>query len=172
LYGSSTCLRFIAPELRETGEEVDFALDGELPELVTGNDIRGILHAHTTESDGGDTLEDMAQATKDQGYAYLGLTDHSQTAQYAGGLKPADVRAQQKHTDTLNKQFGSRFRIFKGIESDILPDGSPDYSDEMLDRFDMVIASVPTVSSAWARPRRLNAPSQPLRTRTLPFSAT
>ncbi|OQW34780.1 MAG: DNA polymerase/3'-5' exonuclease PolX [Nitrospira sp. SG-bin1] len=135
-------LPFIAPELRESGKEVVLALNGELPELVTDTDIRGILHAHTTESDGGDTLEDMAQATKDRGYAYLGLTDHSQTAHYAGGLKPAEVLTQQQHIDTLNKRFGSRFRIFKGIESDILPDGSLDYPDEILDSFDMVIASI------------------------------
>lgn len=135
-------LRFIAPELRETGKEVVLALDGELPNLVTDNDIRGILHAHTRESDGVDTLADMAQATKDRGYAYLGLTDHSQTAHYAGGLKPAEVLAQQAQIDKLNNNFGSRFRIFKGIESDILPDGSLDYPDEMLDSFDMVIASV------------------------------
>jgi DNA polymerase (family 10) len=135
-------LPFIAPELRETGKEVVLALNGELPELVTDNDIRGILHAHTTESDGVDTLEDMAQATKDGGYAYLGLTDHSQAAHYAGGLKPAEVLAQQQHIDELNNNFGSRFRIFKGIESDILPNGSLDYPDEILDSFDMVIASV------------------------------
>ena len=135
-------LPFIAPELRETGKEVILALNGELPELVTDNDIRGILHAHTTESDGVDTLEDMAQATKDRGYAYLGLTDHSQTAHYAGGLKPVEVLAQQQLIDKLNNNFGSRFRIFKGIESDILPNGSLDYPDEILDSFDMVIASV------------------------------
>lgn len=135
-------LPFIAPELRETGKEVVLALDGTLPKLVTDQDIRGILHAHTTESDGVDTLEAMVQATKDRGYAYLGLTEHSQTAHYAGGLKPAEVVVQQQHIDRLNKSLGSRFRIFKGIESDILPDGSLDYPDEMLDRFDMVIASV------------------------------
>jgi DNA polymerase (family X) len=135
-------LRFIAPELRETGKEVVLALKGNLPKLVTHKDIRGILHAHTTESDGEDTLEDMAQATKDRGYAYLGLTDHSQTAHYAGGLKPAEVLAQQKQIDALNIKFGSSFRIFKGIESDILPDGSLDYPGEILNSFDMVIASV------------------------------
>jgi DNA polymerase (family 10) len=135
-------LPFIAPELRETGKEVLLALDGALPELITDADIRGILHAHTTESDGVDTLQAMVQATKDRGYAYLGLTEHSQTAHYAGGLKPAEVVAQQQHIDRLNQGFDSRFRIFKGIESDILPDGSLDYPDKMLDRFDMVIASI------------------------------
>jgi DNA polymerase (family 10) len=111
-------LPFITPELRETGKEVGLALTGARPELLTDQDIRGTLHAHTTESDGEDSLEDMVQTTKDRGYAYLGLTDHSQTAHYAGGLKPAEVRAQQQHIDTLNNKFGSQFRIFKGIESD------------------------------------------------------
>ena len=114
-------LPFIAPELRETGAEVQMALEHKLPELVTGKDIRGVLHAHTTESDGADTLEDMAKATASRGYAYLGLTDHSQTAHYAGGLKPDEVKAQQKQIEKLNKKLGAKFRVFKGIESDILP---------------------------------------------------
>jgi len=135
-------LPFIPPELRETGAEVQVALEHKLPELVTGKDIRGVLHAHTTGSDGADTLEDMAQATKSRGYAYLGLTDHSQTAHYAGGLKPDEVKAQQKQIEMLNKAFGARFRVFKGIESDILPDGSLDYADDILNSFDLVIASV------------------------------
>ena len=71
------------------GKEVGLALDGKLPELVTQDDLRGVLHAHTTESDGSDSLEDMAEATRQRGYAYLGLTDHSQSAHYAGGLKVA-----------------------------------------------------------------------------------
>jgi DNA polymerase (family X) len=135
-------LPFIPPELRETGAEVQMALEHELPELVTGKDIRGVLHAHTTESDGADTLEDMAKATKSRGYAYLGLTDHSQTAHYAGGLKPDEVKAQQTQIEKLNKQLGARFRVFKGIESDILPDGSLDYTDDILNSFDLIVASV------------------------------
>ena len=135
-------LPFIAPELRETGKEVELALDNALPALVSDKDIRGILHAHTTESDGADTLEAMAKATRNRGYAYLGLTDHSQTAHYAGGLKPDEVRAQQKQIEKLNSKLGARFRVFKGIESDILPDGSLDYPENILDTFDMVIASV------------------------------
>jgi DNA polymerase (family 10) len=78
-------LPYIAPELRETGKEVQLAADGELPELVTLDDLRGVLHVHTTESDGSDTLEEMAEAPRQRGFAYLGLTDHSQTAHYAGG---------------------------------------------------------------------------------------
>ena len=125
-------LPFVAPELRESGAEVQMALEHKLPKLVTKKDIRGVLHAHTTESDGADTLEDMAQAAKTRGYAYLGLTDHSQTAHYAGGLKAGEVLAQQKQIEKLNNKLGAKFRVFKGIESDILPDGSLDYPDNIL----------------------------------------
>jgi DNA polymerase (family X) len=135
-------LPFIPPELRETGDEVERASAGELPDLVTAEDLRGVLHAHTTESDGADTLEDMAETTRQRGYAYLGLTDHSQAAHYAGGLKPDEVLAQQKHIDELNRSYGAKFHVFKGIESDILGDGSLDYPDEILQTFDLVIASV------------------------------
>jgi DNA polymerase (family 10) len=135
-------LPYIAPELRESGAEVQRALRGELPELVGESDIRGILHAHTTESDGADTLEDMAKATRSRGYVYLGLTDHSQTAHYARGLKIHEVLAQQRQIDRLNKKSGGGFHIFKGIESDILADGSLDYPEDILNGFDMVIASV------------------------------
>ena len=135
-------LPFIAPELRELGKEVRLALDGGLPELVTQADLRGVLHAHTTESDGSDSLEDMAEATVQRGYAYLGLTDHSQTAHYAGGLKVEEVAAQQRAVDRLNKRYGAKFHVFKGIESDILGDGSLDYPDDVMASFDLVIASV------------------------------
>jgi DNA polymerase (family 10) len=135
-------LPYIAPELRETGKEVELAVAGKLPELVTQADLRGVLHAHTTESDGSDSLEDMAEAARHRGYAYLGLTDHSQTAHYAGGLKVEEVAAQQRAVDRLNKRYGARFHVFKGIESDILDDGSLDYPDEVLASFDLVIASI------------------------------
>lgn len=141
IYGSLG-LPLIAPELRETGAEVQMALEHKLPELVTNKDIRGVLHAHTLESDGVDTLEDMAKAARDRGYAYLGLTDHSQTAHYAGGLKADEVKAQQKQIEKLNQKLGGKFRVFKGIESDILPDGSLDYPDDILNSFDLIIASV------------------------------
>jgi DNA polymerase (family 10) len=135
-------LPYIAPELRETGKEVDLALKGDLPELVTQADVRGVLHAHTTDSDGTDSLEDMAEATRERGYAYLGLTDHSQAAHYAGGLTADEVAAQQRAIDRLNARYGSGFHVFKGIESDILGDGSLDYPDEVLASFDLVIASI------------------------------
>ncbi|MBW8856860.1 MAG: DNA polymerase/3'-5' exonuclease PolX, partial [Bradyrhizobium sp.] len=135
-------LPFIPPELRETGEEVRVAQEGRLPELVTTADLQGVLHAHTTESDGSDTLEEMAEATRQRGYAYLGLTDHSQTAHYAGGLKADRVAAQQRKIERLNASFPPGFQVFKGVESDILADGSLDYPDDVLETFDLVIASV------------------------------
>lgn len=139
---SALGLPFIPPELRETGEEVRLAQAGELPELVALADLHGVLHAHTTESDGSDTLEDIAEATRERGYAYLGLTDHSQTAHYAGGLKAERVAAQQRAIERLNARGGAGFHVFKGIESDILGDGSLDYPDDVLETFDLVIASV------------------------------
>lgn len=135
-------LPFIPPELRETGKEVEAAGSGRLPDLVTQDDLKGILHAHTLESDGSDTLSDMAEATRKRGYSYLGLTDHSQTAHYAGGLTPDEVLAQQAAIDKLNKRYGKGFHVFKGIESDILGDGSLDYPEAILKRFDLVVASV------------------------------
>jgi len=112
---------------------------------VEDSDLKGVLHAHSTWSDGKNSLEEMAEACMDLGYQYLGITDHSQTAFYANGLKPDRVEAQWKEIDTLNKQFddqGKDFKIFKGIESDILPDGSLDYEDDLLAGFDFVIASL------------------------------
>jgi DNA polymerase (family X) len=135
-------LPYIAPELRETGKEVELALQGKLPKLVTQGDLRGVLHAHTTESDGSDSLEDMAEAARQRGYDYLGLTDHSQTAHYAGGLTIEEVAAQQRAIERLNKRYGASFHVFKGIESDILGDGSLDYPQEILASFDLVIASI------------------------------
>lgn len=135
-------LPVIAPELRETGEEVRLAQAGQLPQLVALADLRGVLHAHTAESDGSESLKAMAEATRERGYAYLGLTDHSQTAHYAGGLKADRVAAQQREIERLNARLGPGFHVFKGIESDILADGSLDYPDEVLETFDLVIASV------------------------------
>lgn len=139
---SALGLPFIPPELRESGDEISLALQGRLPQLVAKEDIQGVLHAHTDQSDGADTLEDMARAADEKGYAYLGLTDHSQTAHYADGLKTDEVRRQQRAIDTLNRRLGSKFQVFKGIESDILADGSLDYDENVLRTFDFIIASV------------------------------
>jgi hypothetical protein len=117
----------VPPELREGRGEVAQALAGTLPELVTDEDIAGILHAHTDCSDGLDRLDTMAEATLSRRYEYFGVADHSRSAHYAGGLGPEEVVEQQAEADRLNKKYGKRFRIFKGIESDILVDGSLDY---------------------------------------------
>jgi DNA polymerase (family 10) len=135
-------LCYIEPELREGLGEVDLAAGGALPELVTLADLRGVLHAHTDASDGVDTLEAMADASRRRGYGYIGITDHSKTAHYAGGLSVAQIAAQHAAIDRLNDEFDDAFHIFKGIESDILPDGSLDYPDDVLARFDLVIGSI------------------------------
>jgi DNA polymerase (family X) len=132
----------VPPELREGRSEVAQALAGTLPELVTDRDIAGILHAHTKRSDGLDTLEAMADATLSRGYKYFGVADHSRSAHYAGGLSQEEIGEQQTEADSLNRKYGRRFRIFKGVESDVLADGSLDYSDEVLETFDFVVASV------------------------------
>jgi DNA polymerase (family X) len=135
-------LCFIPPELREGRGELEKALDGELPALVADDDIRGILHAHTDKSDGVDTLEAMAEAVLWRGYQYFGIADHSQSAHYAGGLSLDEIADQHATIDALNQRYGNSFRVFKGVESDILADGSLDYPEEVLERFDFVIASV------------------------------
>jgi DNA polymerase (family 10) len=130
-------LPFIEPELREGTDEIALAIQHALPKLVTDQDLRGILHAHTDVSDGIDTLEVMAEATRARGYQFFGVADHSKSAHYAGGID-----AQHVQIDRLNKRYGKSFHILKGIESDILADGSLDYPDEVLARFDFVVASV------------------------------
>jgi DNA polymerase (family 10) len=114
----------------------------KLPKLVADKDIRGILHAHADRSDGVNTLEQMAEATRKRGYEYFGVADHSKSAHYAGGLSMDEIAEQQADTERLNKTYGGKFRIFKGIESDILPDGSLDYPDDILQSFDFIVASV------------------------------
>jgi DNA polymerase (family X) len=135
-------LQYIEPELREGRSEIERARAGTIPELVSATDIHGVLHAHTDASDGVNTLEEMAEAACGRGYQYLGVTDHSKSAHYAGGLSVAEIEAQHAEIERLNAGFDGRFRIFKGIESDILPDGSLDYPDDILRRFDFIIGSV------------------------------
>jgi DNA polymerase (family X) len=135
-------LPFIDPELREGRSEVELALKGKLPKLVTDKDLRGILHSHTDASDGTETLETMAKATRQRGFEYFGVADHSKSTHYAGGLSVEEIAQQHREADRLNKRFGKDFRILKGIESDILADGSLDYADDVLQRFDFVVASI------------------------------
>ena len=135
-------LPFIEPELREGRGEIERALKGKLPKLVTDDDLRGILHCHTDASDGTETLERMAKATRDRGFEYFGVADHSKSAHYAGGLSIEQIEQQHREADRLNKKFGKDFRILKGIEFDILADGSLDYPDDVLAAFDFVVASI------------------------------
>ncbi|MBA3657818.1 MAG: PHP domain-containing protein, partial [Gemmatimonadaceae bacterium] len=134
-------LQFIAPELREARSEIAAARTQSLPALIEYGDLRGVLHCHTDYSDGTATIEQMANAARDRGWEYIGITDHSQAAHYAGGLKPDDVLRQHDEIDTLNARLRG-FRILKGIEADILRDGRIDYDEKLLDRFDFVIGSI------------------------------
>ena len=134
-------LAYVPPELREGTVEVDAAARGELPRLVTADDIRGVLHCHSTYSDGKATVAEMGAAARTRGWSYIGISDHSQAAFYAGGLKGDEVLAQHEEIDRLNDSF-TDFRILKGIEADILADGRLDYDEDVLDRFDYVIGSV------------------------------
>ncbi|MFQ6113403.1 MAG: DNA polymerase/3'-5' exonuclease PolX [bacterium] len=134
-------LAYIPPELREDNGEIEAAAENTIPKLVEPSDIKGILHCHSNFSDGANSIEQMALATQGMGYKYFGLCDHSQTVYYAKGLSPERVREQHAAVDELNKKF-DRFKIFKGTECDILPDGSLDYPDEILASFDFVVISV------------------------------
>jgi DNA polymerase (family 10) len=134
-------LPVIAPELREQSWALDLAKGGELPELIEETAIKGVVHAHSTYSDGLHTLREMAEYSKAQGFQYLGITDHSKSAFYANGLQVERLEAQWQEIDQLNVELAP-FKIFKGIESDILNDGSLDYSEEVLAKFDFIIASV------------------------------
>lgn len=130
---------YIIPEMRSS-----MILPSE-DEIVEWNDITGALHNHSTYSDGEASVEAMAQACRDLGFAYFGIADHSQTAAYAKGLWPETVAKQHKEIDALNAKYNGQFRIFKGIESDILNDGSLDYEEEVLKSFDYIVASVHSV---------------------------
>ncbi len=134
-------LQYIAPELREGRGEILLAQRNEIPTLIEFSDLRGTLHNHTKWSDGMHSIQDMAEKCIAMGLEYFGLCDHSQSAFYAGGLKPEKLIEQWKEIDTLNEKFAP-FKIFKGIESDILHDGSLDYPEEILKQFDFIVASV------------------------------
>jgi DNA polymerase (family X) len=137
-------LAFIPPELREDTGEIDASEKGELPRLVEMSDIRGVFHNHSTYSDGNATVEQMALAAKRLGFEYFGIGDHSQSLKIARGMTPGMVENQHREIDRLNEKLKG-IRILKGVESDILEDGSLDYSDEILKSFDYVVASVHTL---------------------------
>lgn len=138
-------LDYIEPELREGQNELDWAAKKQLPKLIGLTDLKGSLHNHSTWSDGVNTLEEMALYCKNElKIDYLGMCDHSKSAFYANGLNEIRVAAQHREIDALNEKLAP-FKIFKGIESDILYDGSLDYADEVLASFDFVVASVHSV---------------------------
>ena len=134
-------LQYVVPELREGLGELALAAAHKIPHLLEDKDLRGSLHNHSTYSDGSHSLRQMATFLRDAGYEYLGICDHSQAAHYANGLGPERVRQQQREIDELNQELAP-FRIFKGIEADILGDGSLDYDAELRDTFDFVVASI------------------------------
>jgi DNA polymerase (family 10) len=136
-------LPYILPELREGLNELKH-LDQQ-DKLITYKDLKGVLHNHTTYSDGIHSIEEMAGHARHMGLEYIGICDHSQTAAYAGGLRPEKVLEQMQKIDALNAKLNELkipFKIYKGIESDILGDGSLDYTEDILQMFDLVVASV------------------------------
>ncbi|HEY8392757.1 MAG TPA: DNA polymerase/3'-5' exonuclease PolX [Capillibacterium sp.] len=134
-------LVFIPPELRENLGELEAAAGGSLPAPVRPEDLQGLFHVHTNYSDGLCSLREMVEGAIERGYHYLGIADHSQSAFYAHGLKKAALEKQWVEIDQLNREY-PHFKIFKGIEADILPSGELDYDPETLAQFDFVIASV------------------------------
>lgn len=157
----------VPPPLREGRGELDAAGENTLPSLLTADDLNGCLHNHSTYSDGSDTLWAMAEAARNLGYSYFGICDHSQSLQIASGLSPEEVRQQQDELDQMNEEYADSdpsFRVFSGIESDILRDGSLDYEEEVLADFDFVVASVHTgfsMSKAEATERIIKAVRNP-----------
>ncbi|HEX2015248.1 MAG TPA: DNA polymerase/3'-5' exonuclease PolX [Solirubrobacteraceae bacterium] len=138
-------LKWIEPELRENRGELGAAFEGGagLPELITLEQIRGDLHCHTTASDGRNSIEQMAQAALARGYEYLAITDHSATHGFGNDVSPSQLERQIERVHEANEQIEG-IRLLAGTEVNILPDGSPDYADELLEQLDWVIASVHT----------------------------
>jgi DNA polymerase (family 10) len=135
-------MQYIPPELREDRGEIEAALEGRLPEdLVAFEDVRGVVHCHSTWSDGKNSLEEMARAAQALGFQYLTVTEHSQAAIYAGGLKEDDLKRQWDEIDHVNERVRG-IRLLKGIEVDILESGALDYRDSLLERCELVIGSI------------------------------
>lgn len=145
LFDSVNC-QYISPELRDYPSYIEAAKSYQLPFRVEISDIKGVVHNHSSYSDGLHTIEEMAQSCIDKGYKYLVMSDHSQSAGYAGGLKYDRLVSQWEEIDRLNANF-TDFKIFKSIESDILVNGELDYPVDVLEKFDLVIASIHSVLS-------------------------
>jgi DNA polymerase (family X) len=136
-------LPYIEPELREGAGELQAAERGELPDLVTVDDIRGDLHSHTTLSDGHNTLEEMAEAARERGYSYLAITDHSATHGFGNDVTPRQLAERIEEVRALDRGMRG-FKLLAGTETNLLPDGTLDYEDELLAELDWVVASVHT----------------------------
>ncbi|HQV33684.1 MAG TPA: DNA polymerase/3'-5' exonuclease PolX, partial [Calditrichia bacterium] len=159
-------LNFIPPELRENYGEIEAAEQGNLPELIRAEDIRGMIHTHSTWSDGANTLEEMVRGCRDLGYDYLVISDHSKAAAYANGLSVERIGRQHEEIERINAETEG-FRVLKSIECDILSDGRLDYDDEVLATFDLVIISIHSkfnMTEAEATDRIIKAMENPFST--------
>jgi DNA polymerase (family X) len=157
-------LAFIAPELREGDDEIEAAAHGSLPRLISDLHVRGDLHMHSTWSDGRDSIEDMILASRQLGYEYIAITDHSQSAWSSRKLAREDVPRQRAEVDELRERYPS-VQVLHGIEVDIMYDGSLDFDDELLSGFDIVLASLHDHGGhdgAWLTERYLRAIRHPL----------
>lgn len=157
-------MQYIPPELREDEGEIEAALAGKLPEdLVTLEDIRGMVHCHTTYSDGKHSIEEMARAAEAMGMKYLTITDHSPTAFYAGGVTLDRLKRQWDEIDEVQEKV--KLKILRGTESDIVADGHLDYPDRILEKFDVIVASIHSrykMDSAKMTKRIITAMRQPV----------
>ena len=156
-------MAFVPPELREDLGEIEAAQSDKLPHLICPDDLRGILHAHTTYSDGANTLREMAEACRTMGMQYLGISDHSKIVVYANGLSADRLKKQGDEIRALNDEY-SDFRIFHGTECDIMLDGTLDFSDDVLAELDFVVISVHqklAMSQKEATDRIVNAMQNP-----------
>src|SRR3982751_6402620 len=156
-------LDYIPPELRENCGEFEAAAAGKIPKLLEAENLRGTFHCHTTASDGRNSLEEMAAAAQELGLQYLGIADHSRSSIQARGLDEARLRFQLASIKKLNREF-ENFRLFAGVECDILRDGSLDFPDEILSELDYVVASIHsafTLSEAEMTKRIIRAMQNP-----------
>jgi DNA polymerase (family X) len=160
---ASVGLPWIPPELREADGEIEAAEAGRLPTLVREEDLRGMIHVHSRASDGTRSVRELAQECIRRGYAYLCISDHSRSAAYAGGLSVESLAAQAREVEAVNAELAP-FRVFQGVESDILADGGLDYPDQVLDGLDFVIGSIHSrlgMDRETATARLLSAVSNP-----------
>ena len=157
-------MQYIPPELREDEGEIEAALAGKLPEdLVTLEDIRGMVHCHTTYSDGKHTIEEMVRAAEAMGRKYLTITDHSPTAFCFGGVTVDRLQRQWNEIDEVQEKV--KIKILRGTESDIVADGHLDYPDKILEQFDVIVASIHSrykMDSAKMTKRIVTAMRQPV----------